>query len=152
MTAPLWLKNTMQLIGLVKTRHLGYFLARVQANIVLCCLHRWYSVVSVIPKEGLAGPLQPCLLRVWQRQRSFKRHAFPWHSPSDLKLLILIQLGKYKIKSVTCSIQSASFNCHFGFMEGNGIIVEEREKKVLLVRHSSLSKPHGKTVKQLPNT
>ncbi len=25
-------------------------------KIVLCCLHRLYSVVDVIPKEGLVGP------------------------------------------------------------------------------------------------
>ncbi len=39
-------------------------------KIVLCCFHRLYSVVGVIPKEGLAGPCPPILLLVSQRQRS----------------------------------------------------------------------------------
>ena len=33
-------------------------------KILLSCLQRLYSVVSVIPKEGLAGPRPPILLLV----------------------------------------------------------------------------------------
>ena len=58
--------------------HQSCFWYDTDSKIVLCCLHRLYSVVGVIPKEGLAGPRPsilllvrgpPIILLVRQRQR-----------------------------------------------------------------------------------
>ncbi len=37
---------------------------------IICSLHRLCLKVSVVPKEGLAGPGPAILLLLWQRQRS----------------------------------------------------------------------------------
>ncbi len=42
----------------------SFFRYDTNYKIVLCCLHRLYPVVSVIPKEALEGPRLPILLWV----------------------------------------------------------------------------------------
>ena len=50
---------------------LSFFGYDTDYKIVLCCLHRLYSVVGVIPKEGLAGPMTTTKIL---------RLIFSWHS------------------------------------------------------------------------
>ncbi len=51
-------------------------------EIELCCLRRLYSVVGVIPTEGLAGPRRPILLLLCSN-KDLKACFFSWHSSNE---------------------------------------------------------------------
>ncbi len=58
---------------------------------LLYCLHRWYSVVGVIPKEELVGP-QPANPSSSVAKTKTLRSVFPWHPLP--KVLVVTQLKK----------------------------------------------------------
>ncbi len=66
---------------------------------VICSFNTSYCIVSVIPKELLAGPCPSTLLLVWQQQMSLKKHFFGtwliwapflYHAPYLLQHLVWI--------------------------------------------------------------
>ncbi len=64
-------KHTLRSLSLLSPKkdwcvwpHQSFFGYDIDCKIVLCCLHRFYSDVSVILKEGLMGLCPPILLLV----------------------------------------------------------------------------------------